>query len=31
VGTVVVIWAVNWISNEILDGLFKRQGALGGI
>jgi putative membrane protein len=31
VGTVVVIWAVNWISNEILDGLFKRQSALGGI
>jgi putative membrane protein len=27
VGTVVVIWAVNWIGNEIVDGLERRPRA----
>jgi putative membrane protein len=31
VGVVVVVWAVNWISNEILDGVFRRPSALGRI
>jgi putative membrane protein len=31
VGTVFVVWAVNWISNEILDGVFRRPRTAGGI
>jgi putative membrane protein len=31
VGTVVVIWAVNWIGNEIVDGLERRPRAFGRI
>jgi putative membrane protein len=29
VGTVVVIWAVNWIGNELVDGLERRPRAFG--
>jgi putative membrane protein len=31
VGTVVVVWAVNWVCNEIVDGLERRPGAYGRI
>ncbi len=31
VGTVVVIWAVNWIGNELVDGLERRPRAFGRI
>src|SRR6266498_266763 len=31
VGTVVVIWAVNWIGNELVDGLERRPRAYGRI
>jgi putative membrane protein len=29
VGTVVVIWAVNWITRELVDGLERRPRAFG--
>jgi putative membrane protein len=29
VGTVIVVWAVNWVGNEVLDGLEGRRGAFG--
>jgi putative membrane protein len=29
VGTVVVIWAVNWVGNEIVDALQPRRRAFG--
>ena len=29
VGTVVVVWAVNWLAHEVLDGLERRPRALG--
>ena len=31
VGTVVVVWAVNWIGHEIVDGLERRPRAFGRI
>jgi putative membrane protein len=31
VGTVVVIWAVNWITRELVDGLERRPRAFGRI
>ena len=31
VGTVVVIWAVNWIGHELVDGLERRPRAFGRI
>src|SRR5919205_915639 len=31
VGTVVVVWAVNWLAHEVLDGLERRPRAFGRI
>ena len=31
VGTVVVVWAVNWIGHEVVDGLERRPRAFGRI
>ena len=31
VGTVIVIWAVNWVCNEIVDGVENRPRAFGRI
>jgi putative membrane protein len=31
VGTVVVVWAVNWIGHELVDGLERRPRAFGRI
>jgi uncharacterized membrane protein YvlD (DUF360 family) len=31
VGTVVVVWAVNWLGNEVVEGLERRPRAFGRI
>ena len=31
VGTVIVVWAVNWIGHDVLDGLERRPRAFGRI